>query len=79
MVVNTVTEAKTRLSELIEKAIGGQEVVISRAGKPVAILTAYSRVQRPRHPGVLRGRIRIGEDFDSLPEDLASAFGMDTQ
>jgi prevent-host-death family protein len=77
MVVNTVTEAKTRLSELIEKAIAGQEIVISRSGKPVAVLTAYRRVQRPRHPGALRGKIRIGADFDTLPDDVASAFGMD--
>lgn len=76
MIVNTVTEAKARLSELIEQACAGQEIIISRAGKPVAVLTAYNKLQRPRHPGSLRGRIRISPDFDQLPEDLAEAFGI---
>ena len=75
MIVNTVTEAKARLSELIEQACAGEDIIIGRAGKPVAVLTAYDKLQRPRHPGSLRGKIRISPDFDQLPEDLATAFG----
>ena len=75
MVVNTISEAKARLSELIDKACAGQEVIISRAGKPVAVLTAFKRTERPRRPGALRGKIRIHDDFDALPDDLAEALG----
>ena len=75
MVVNTISEAKARLSELIDKARAGQEVIISRAGKPVAILTAFKKTERPRRPGALRGKIHIEDDFDELPDDLAEALG----
>ena len=75
MVVNTISEAKARLSELIDKACAGQEVVISRAGKPVAVLTAFRKTERPRQPGALRGKIHIKDDFDQLPDDLAEALG----
>jgi prevent-host-death family protein len=75
MVVNTISEAKARLSELIDKARAGQEVIISRAGKPVAILTAFKKTERPRRPGALRGKIHIKDDFDELPDDLAEALG----
>ena len=75
MVVNTISEAKARLSELIDKANAGQEVIISRAGKPVAVLTAFKKTERPRRPGALRGKIRIKDDFNQLPDELAEALG----
>jgi len=77
MVVNTITEAKTRLSELIAKAQEGEQVIINKAGKPVALLTSYSRYRVPRKPGALKGKIRIAEDFDELPGDIARSFGME--
>ena len=75
MVVNTVSEAKSSLSELIDKASQGQEIIICRAGRPVAVLRAYKKAEQPRKPGALKGKIRIAPDFDELPEDLAEALG----
>lgn len=75
MVVSTVTEAKASLSALIERVCRGEEVVISRAGKPVAILEPYTSEKRTRHPGSLRGKIHIAQDFDELPQDIAEALG----
>jgi len=75
MVVNTVSEAKASLSELIDKASKGEEVIICRAGRPVAVLRPYRKAERPREPGALRGKIRIAPDFDELPDDLAEALG----
>lgn len=75
MVVDSVTEAKAQLSALLERVLQGEEVVISRAGKPVATLVPYRTDQRPRRPGCLRGKIRIAPDFDELPDDLAEALG----
>jgi prevent-host-death family protein len=69
MVVNTFSEAKARLSELIDKACSGQEIIICRAGKPVAVLTAFQKTKRPRRPGALRGKIHISHDFKVLPDD----------
>ena len=76
IVVNSVTEAKATLSSLIEKVVAGQEVIISRSNKPVAMLTAYRKPKKTRKPGALRGRIRLAKDFDELPSDIASAFGV---
>jgi len=76
MVINTVSEAKASLSELIEKASEGEEIIICRAGRPVAVLRAYRKTERPREPGALRGKIRIAPDFDELPADIAEALGV---
>jgi prevent-host-death family protein len=74
--VTNITEAKAQLSALIEKVLEGKEVIIGKAGKPIARLVPFERPSRPRQPGALSGRIVIAADFDDLPEDLQRAFGM---
>ncbi|MBT3274343.1 MAG: type II toxin-antitoxin system prevent-host-death family antitoxin [Spirochaetales bacterium] len=76
MVVDTITEAKAQLSALIEKVMSGEEVIIKKAGKPVAVLNKYVSHSVPRVPGAYKGKIQIAGDFDELPDDIASAFGM---
>jgi prevent-host-death family protein len=76
MLITNISEAKAQLSALIKKVMAGQEVIIGKAGKPVAKLVRYERSEKPRQPGALRGKIKIGEDFDELPMDIAKAFGM---
>ncbi len=71
-----MTEAKAQLSALLERVLAGEEVVIGRAGKPVARLVPYAAKRARRVPGALRGQIQIAADFDQLPEDLAEAFGV---
>jgi len=66
-----IHDAKTNLSRLVAAAEAGEDVVIARAGRPVARLVPYAE-RRPRTPGNLR--ITIADDFDELPEDLAAAF-----
>jgi prevent-host-death family protein len=77
VLITNISEAKAQLSALIEKVMAGQEVIIGKAGKPVAKLVRYERSEKPRQPGALRGKIRIGDDFDELPIDIAKAFGME--
>jgi prevent-host-death family protein len=79
MYVTNISEAKAQLSALIEKVLAGQEVIIGKAGKPVAKLVRYERSEETRRPGALRGKIKIARDFDELPEDMAKAFGMGEQ
>jgi prevent-host-death family protein len=68
-------EAKTRLSDLVERAARGEEVVIAKAGQPKARLMPLERTRRPRKPGAWKGRVVIAPDFDApLPEDILSAF-----
>jgi prevent-host-death family protein len=69
-------EAKTTLSQLVERAVAGEEIVIARNGKPVARLvpvTATSSLASVR--GAWRNQIELAEDFDELPDDIAEAFG----
>ena len=76
MHITNISEAKAHLSALIEKVISGQEIIIGKAGKPVAKLVRYEHSQESRKPGALRGKIKIAEDFDEMPDDIAEAFGM---
>jgi prevent-host-death family protein len=76
MQVTNISEAKAQLSALIEKVLAGEEVIIGKAGKPVAKLIRYEKGQGERQPGALKGKIKIAADFDVLPEDIARAFGM---
>jgi prevent-host-death family protein len=68
-------EAKTRLSQLVEEAAAGEEIVIAKAGVPRARLVPLRRKKRVRRPGRAQGRIWIAEDFDSpLPPDVLAGF-----
>lgn len=63
-------EAKTHLSRLLQQVEAGEEVLIARAGQPVARLVS-TRPKLPRAPGRLKGEVRIAADFDApLPEGL---------
>jgi prevent-host-death family protein len=73
MLVN-IHEAKTHFSRLVERAAGGEEIIIGRAGKPVARLVPYREDEAPRVPGGWEGRVWISEDFDELPDVVAAAF-----
>lgn len=74
-VVN-VHEAKTHFSKLLERIADGEEIVIAKAGHPVARLTGYvPAAATVREPGGMKGQIHIAEDFNApLPEDLLAAF-----
>jgi prevent-host-death family protein len=76
MSVTNIHEAKSRLSQLIEQAERGEEVIIARAGKPVAKLVPYQAKAKARRGGQWRGRVRTADDFDQLPQDIAEAFGL---
>lgn len=76
MLITNISKAKAELSALIVKVMAGHEVIIGKAGKPVAKLVRYERSEKPRRAGALRGKIKIADDFDKLPDDIAEAFGM---
>ncbi|MDX3059619.1 type II toxin-antitoxin system prevent-host-death family antitoxin [Streptomyces sp. NE06-03E] len=71
-----VHEAKTHFSRILQQVETGEEVVISRAGEPIAkVVPLHPKVRRTGR-GSLRGQIHIPDDFDELPDDIADAFGM---
>lgn len=76
MEVTNISEAKAKLSALIERVVEGEEIIIGKAGRPVAKIVRYERSEEPRAPGALRGKIVIADDFDELPAEIAEAFGV---
>ncbi len=69
-----VHQAKTNLSRLLERAEAGQEVVIARAGRPVAKLVPFRARRSARRLGLWRGRGWIAPDFDETPAALVKLF-----
>jgi prevent-host-death family protein len=70
-----IHEAKTKLSQLVEAALAGEQVVIARAGKPAVQLVPYRQPGRRRKLGAMKGQIRIADDFDApLPDEVLAAF-----
>jgi prevent-host-death family protein len=76
MQIANISEAKAQLSALIEKVMAGEEIIIGKSGKPVARLVKYENNRQTRLPGALKGKIKIADDFDVLPDDVARVFGM---
>jgi prevent-host-death family protein len=75
MKVVNVHEAKTHLFRLLNGVAAGEEVVIAKAGTPIARLTAVTEVDRPRIAGRDRGLFAVPEDFDQpLPDDILDQF-----
>ena len=69
-----VHAAKTHLSRLVERASRGEEIIIARAGRPLARLGPLTTSRR-RRPGLLKGKIRMSRNFDApLPEAMLKAF-----
>ncbi|MCW8141374.1 MAG: type II toxin-antitoxin system Phd/YefM family antitoxin [Planctomycetota bacterium] len=70
-----IHEAKTHLSRLVEDAAAGEEIVIARAGKPVARLVPAKKLAEKRVLGFLAGRLRVPDDFDApLADDVIADF-----
>ncbi len=70
-----IHQAKTQLSRLIERVNAGEEIVIAKAGRPVARLVPATSAGPPRTPGLMKSRIRVSKDFDApLTDDLLDAF-----
>lgn len=68
-------EAKSALSKLVDRAAGGEEIIIAKAGKPMARLVPMARPTEPRRPGGWEGKAWVSDDFDApLPAELLAAF-----
>lgn len=74
-VLNSLYEAKTNLSALVERAAAGEEIIITKNGVPKARLVPMPKVALPRKPGGWEGRVWMSDDFDDpLPDDIQAAF-----
>jgi len=70
-----IHEAKTHLSRLLARVMGGEEIVIAKSGKPVARLVPFDGRPVERNPGTAAGDISLSSDFDApLPDDILESF-----
>lgn len=74
MKIVNIHDAKTHLSQLIEKVLKGEEIIIGKSGKPVAKLSRYDHPAQPRKFGIWKGKVKIAKDFDETPPWLMKAF-----
>ena len=75
MVTVNLYDAKTQLSKLVDQAAAGKDVIIARAGKPVARLTQLESAPVKIRFGVLKGKVKVAADFDApLPDSLLAQF-----
>jgi prevent-host-death family protein len=70
-------DAKTNLSELVERAAEGEEIIIAKNGKPRARLVALPAQREPRKPGGWEGQIWFADDWEETPRELIDAFEAD--
>lgn len=69
-----IHEAKSKLSKLVEEVLAGEEVIIAKAGKPVAKLVPYKPSPKPRQFGGYENEIKIPPDFDETDEEIVKLF-----
>jgi prevent-host-death family protein len=75
MKVVNIHEAKTTLSQLLESVLAGEDVVISKAGTPLARLIPYHTQKKPRSPGIWKGKVTMTDNFDDpLPPEILNGF-----
>lgn len=74
MKITNIHAAKTSLSQLIESALAGEDVIISKAGQPLVRLVPYTTSNEPRKPGDWAGQVKMADDFDVTPEEVIHSF-----
>lgn len=72
-----IYQAKTHLSDLVERASGGEEIIIAKAGSPRVRLVPIQAPRSPRVPGGWEGKVQQAPDFDTTDEDIAALFHAD--
>jgi prevent-host-death family protein len=75
MATISVYNARAAFSQLIQRALAGEEIVITRRGKPAVRLVPVEEARKLRKPGALKGKLELPEGFfDPLPDDIIDAF-----
>ena len=69
-----IHEAKTHLSRLVARAAAGEEIVVAKAGRPMAKLVPYEKPKEPRQLGGWEGRVWIADDFDEEDPEITRLF-----
>ena len=71
----SISEAQANFSQLVARAAAGEEIVVTKFGKPIAAMVPYDSAQRPlRKPGALQGKIRIKPGFYTADKEIEKLF-----
>ena len=73
----TLSDAKARFSEIVDRAVNGEEFIVTRMGRAAVRICRFESSAHPRKLGDLAGQIWISDDFDEWPPDLQDALGID--
>jgi prevent-host-death family protein len=79
MQVANIHETKTNLSKYLHKVLDGEDLIVAKHGEPIAVIIPWSRYRTPRKLGLMKGKIRMADDFDELPADLLAAFNGESE
>lgn len=71
-----LAEAKARFSKIVERGSQGEKIIVTRVGRPVARISRYEPAASRQRLGRFQGRIRVADDFDAWPEDIARDLGL---
>lgn len=71
-----VTEAKAKFSEVVERVSRGENIIVTRMGRPIARISRYEPSQEYKRIGLMEGMMAVPDDFDNWPEEEAKALGM---
>ncbi len=74
MNVINMYQAKTTLSQLVARAVNGEEIIIAKAGKPLVKLVKYDKPLKKRVPGLWKGKVWISDDFDAEDPEINKLF-----
>ena len=73
----TLSDAKARFSEIVERAVNGEEFIVTRMGRAAVRISRFGGAPQPRKLGDLAGQIHMTDDFDEWPPDLMDALQID--
>ena len=74
-IVINIHEAKTHLSRIVDEVAAGAEVIIAKAGRPLAKLSPLSTPVKKKKLGLLKGKVKVPDDFNkTLPDDITAGF-----
>jgi prevent-host-death family protein len=73
MIIANMYEAKTRLSQLVQQALDGEEVILAKAGKPLVKLVPTDHKKKIKF-GLMKGKIKIADDFNEASAEIKEMF-----
>lgn len=76
MKIYSVTDAKAKFSQVVESVLQGEEIIVTKMGKPAVRISAYEPVVSHQRLGLMKGQAKIPDDFGEWDEEEAKLLGI---